>query len=272
MAKHLINAGYQLNVYNRTQAKAQSLIDQGATWHNSPGEAAANAAIIITIVGFPQDVDSTYFDSNGILAHAKTGSLLIDMTTSSPALAKRIYNAAKEKQIASLDAPVSGGDKGAREGTLSIMVGGDVSAFDRAQPIFAAMGKNIVHQGKTGSGQHTKICNQIAVAACMIGLSESLAYAKQSGLDPSTVLKSISSGAAGSWSLSNLGPRVIQGDFAPGFYVKHFIKDLGIALDSAETLCLDIPGTQLAKKLYTQLANQGDEDLGTQALFKLFID
>lgn len=270
MAGHLLDAGYSVHVYNRTQAKAQDLVDRGAQWQSSPGKVAAVADVIITIVGFPVDVESVYLGEDGVLAQARSGSLAIDMTTSCPNLASRIAQEAAAKGIEVLDAPVSGGDIGAREARLSIMVGGSVSGFERALPLFEIMGKNIVHQGPAGSGQHTKMCNQIAIASGMMAISEAMAYAKKSGLQPETVLKSIESGAAGSWSLTNLAPRVLKGDYAPGFFVKHFIKDMKIAIESAQAMGLDLPGLQLAKKLYDQLASNGCEDDGTQALFKLY--
>ena len=270
MAGHLLDAGYSVHVYNRTQAKAQDLVDRGAQWQSSPGKVAAAADVIITIVGFPVDVESVYLGEDGVLAQARSGSLAIDMTTSCPNLASRIAQEAAAKGIEVLDAPVSGGDIGAREARLSIMVGGSVSGFERALPLFEIMGKNIVHQGPAGSGQHTKMCNQIAIASGMMAISEAMAYAKKSGLQPETVLKSIESGAAGSWSLTNLAPRVLKGDYAPGFFVKHFIKDMKIAIESAQAMGLDLPGLQLAKKLYDQLASNGCEDDGTQALFKLY--
>ena len=270
MAGHLLDAGYSVHVYNRTRAKAQDLVDRGAQWQSSPGKVAAAADVIITIVGFPVDVESVYLGEDGVLAQARSGSLAIDMTTSCPNLASRIAQEAAAKGIEVLDAPVSGGDIGAREARLSIMVGGSVSGFERALPLFEIMGKNIVHQGPAGSGQHTKMCNQIAIASGMMAISEAIAYAKKSGLQPETVLKSIESGAAGSWSLTNLAPRVLKGDYAPGFFVKHFIKDMKIAIESAQAMGLDLPGLQLAKKLYDQLASKGCEDDGTQALFKLY--
>ena len=270
MAGHLLEAGYSVHVYNRTQAKAQDLVARGAQWQSSPGKVAAAADVIITIVGFPVDVESVYLGEDGVLAQARSGSLAIDMTTSCPNLASRIAQEAAAKGIEVLDAPVSGGDIGAREARLSIMVGGSVSGFERALPLFEIMGKNIVHQGPAGSGQHTKMCNQIAIASGMMAISEAMAYAKKSGLQPETVLKSIESGAAGSWSLTNLAPRVLKGDYAPGFFVKHFIKDMKIAIESAQAMGLDLPGLQLAKKLYDQLASKGCEDDGTQALFKLY--
>ena len=270
MAGHLLKAGYPLNVYNRTKSKADDLLEAGATWFDSPGQAAAQADITITIVGFPRDVEEVYLGEDGILAHADKGSLVIDMTTSSPALARRIATAAADKGIGSLDAPVSGGDLGARKARLSIMVGGKRADFDRAVPVFEIMGKNIVLQGPAGSGQFTKMSNQIAIASGMLGISEAMAYARKAGLEPFTVLESIESGAAGSWSLSNLAPRALKGDFAPGFYVKHFIKDMRIAIESAEEMEINLPGLKLAKTLYQKLAAQGGEDFGTQALLKIY--
>lgn len=270
MAGHLLSAGHAVHVYTRTKSTAEELVKAGATWHDSPGSAAAASQVVITIVGFPADVESVYFADDGIIANAKSGSILIDMTTSSPALAQRIAGSASKAGLSALDAPVSGGDIGARDARLSIMVGGAREAFDEMQPVLALMGKNIVYQGAAGSGQHTKMCNQIAIAAGMLGICESLAYAKKAGLNPETVLKSIESGAAGSWSLSNLAPRILSGDYAPGFYVKHFIKDMGIAIESANSMNLELPGLQLAKKLYDKLSAGGHGDDGTQALFKLY--
>ena len=270
MAGHLLAAGHEVHAYTRTKEKAQSLLDQGAVWQDSPGAVAAPADVTITIVGFPRDVEAVYLGEGGILDRARSGSTVIDMTTSSPDLAVTIYQAAKAKGIASIDAPVSGGDIGAREARLSIMVGGDVDAFERIKPIFEIMGKNIVLQGGAGSGQHTKMSNQVAIASGMMAICEAMAYAKKSGLDPETVLKSIESGAAGSWSLSNLAPRILKGDYAPGFFVKHFLKDMGIAIESAERMKLELPGLALAKKLYEKLAAEGGENDGTQALFRLY--
>ena len=270
MASHLLVAGHPVHIHTRTKSRASELLNAGAVWHDSPGAAAAVSHIVITIVGFPADVESVYLGENGIVSSAQKGALLIDMTTSSPTLAVRLAEKAKEAGMSALDAPVSGGDIGAREARLSIMVGGDKDAFDRALPIFERLGKNIVYQGPAGSGQHTKMCNQIAIAAGMVSICESMAYAKKSGLDPHTVLKSIESGAAGSWSLSNLAPRILSGDFAPGFFVKHFIKDMKIAIESAESMNLDLPGLKLAKQLYERLASEEGENFGTQALFKLY--
>jgi len=272
MAGHLLEAGYPLTVYNRTQSKADDLVARGATWADSPAVVAEGADVVITIVGFPADVEETYFGDSGVFKTIKTGALVIDMTTSSPLLAKRIAEAASEKGIGSLDAPVSGGDLGAREARLSIMIGGEQSDFDRAQPLFEIMGKNIQLQGPAGSGQYTKMCNQIAIASGMVAIGEALAYAKAAGLDPKQVLASIETGAAGSWSLSNLAPRALDGDFAPGFFVKHFIKDMGIALESASEMGLKLPGLELAKGLYDKLSGQGGADEGTQALFRFYME
>ena len=270
MARHLLQGGCRLHIYTRTKAKAADLIEEGAIWQDSVAALAAKCTVIFTIVGFPPDVEEVYLGNQGILANIQSGSYVVDMTTSRPDLAERIAHEAASKGVHALDAPVSGGDVGAREARLSIMVGGEKDAFDTLEPLFALMGKNIVYQGKAGSGQHTKMCNQIAIAAGMIGVCEALAYAAKSGLDPETVLKSIESGAAGSWGLTNLAPRIIRGDYQPGFYVKHFIKDMTVAIDSATAMGLDLPGLQLAKQLYEQLAAQGGAENGTQALFKLY--
>jgi len=270
MAGHLLAAGYKLHVFNRTKAKAQPLIDSGATWHDSPASLAPACDIIITIVGFPDDVEQVYLAPAGLVANAKAGAILIDMTTSRPDTAQKIYSEAKSRGVSALDAPVSGGDTGARNAALSIMVGGDKDAFDKALPLFQLMGKNIVYQGPAGCGQHTKLVNQVALAGNMLGVCEALAYAKGAGLDPRTVLQSISAGAAGSWSLSNLAPRMLAGDFAPGFYVKHFLKDLRIAAEAAEKMGLDAPGLELARTLYEKLSALGFENDGTQALYRLY--
>ncbi len=269
MAQNLLNAGYPVQVYNRTESKAEALIANGAKWVPSIQALAQSSDVVITIVGYPKDVEQVYLE-DGVVEHAKEGAILIDMTTSSPTLAVRIHEAAKQKGLTSLDAPVSGGDIGARSGKLSIMVGGEEDAFQQVLPVFEVMGQNVVYQGQAGSGQHTKLSNQIAIASNMLGVCEAIAYAVKAGLNPETVLKSISSGAAGSFSLTNLAPRMLKGDFDPGFYVKHFIKDMTIALESAEEMGLLTPGLKLAKERYEALASQGGEDLGTQALYKLY--
>jgi 3-hydroxyisobutyrate dehydrogenase len=272
MARNLLKAGYPLIVYTRTKEKAVDLLNEGAVWKEAVAALAKEADVIITMVGYPRDVEEVYFGDNGIIQHAREGTYLIDMTTSTPSLAERIYEAAKAKKVHALDAPVSGGDIGAREARLAIMVGGDEAAFHECKPIFEILGKNIVLQGKAGAGQHTKMCNQIAIATNMIGVCEALAYAKRAGLDHVKVLESISTGAAGSWSLSNLAPRMMAGDFEPGFYIKHFIKDMKIALEEAERLGLQLPGLELAKAMYEELAVKGEENSGTQALYKKYVD
>jgi len=270
MARHLMTAGYQTHIHSRTKSRAQELVDEGAIWHDDVVGVAQVADVVFTIVGFPPDVEQVYFGEDGILANVKPGAYVVDMTTSSPALALRIATQAAKRGCQALDAPVSGGDTGAREARLSIMVGGDEAAFVAVLPLFQLMGANIVHQGPAGSGQHCKMCNQTVIASTMLGVCEAIAYAQKAGLDPATVLQSISSGAAGSWSLANLAPRILAGDFAPGFYVKHFIKDMTIAAESARDMGLDTPGLDLAKSLYETLQAQGGGDDGTQALFKLY--
>ncbi|MED1204264.1 NAD(P)-dependent oxidoreductase [Heyndrickxia acidicola] len=271
MAGHLMDAGNELFVYNRTKEKAAELLNKGAQWCSSPAEVASRADIIFTIVGYPQDVEETYLGSKGIIPHAKAGLIVVDMTTSTPTLAKKIYEEAKKHDIYALDAPVSGGDIGAQKGTLTIMAGGDQEVFDKVRPLFAVMGQNIVYQGAAGSGQHTKMANQIAIASNMMGVTEAIVYAKKAGLDPETVLKSISAGAAGSWSLTNLAPRMLIEDYSPGFFIKHFIKDMGIALNESEKMGLELPGLSIAKKLYDELAEKGNENDGTQALIKYWL-
>ncbi|MHA7139108.1 NAD(P)-dependent oxidoreductase [Rossellomorea arthrocnemi] len=269
MAGHLLETGYQVVVYNRTKEKASKLIHRGAKWADTPREVAEISDAVITIVGYPTDVEEIYLGENGILHHLTRDSLAIDMTTSSPKLAERIFEVGKDKGISTLDAPVSGGDIGAKEARLSIMVGGDEESFETAKPLLDLLGSNVVYQGKAGAGQHTKMCNQITIASNMMGVSEALLYAKKSGLNPDNVLKSITSGAAGSWTLSNLVPRMIDEDYAPGFYVKHFIKDLKIALESSREMGIKTPGLELALSLYEELAQKGEENSGTQALIKL---
>jgi 3-hydroxyisobutyrate dehydrogenase len=267
MAGHILNAGYPLSVYNRSRDKADELLERGAAWCVTPGALAAASDVVITIVGYPRDVEQVYLGENGILASARD-ALLIDMTTSSPELAQRIAKAAEEKGCRALDAPVSGGDIGARDAKLAIMVGGEPAAFEAALPILQLLGPNIVLQGGPGAGQHTKMCNQIVIASTIMGVCEGLAYGKAAGLDLPTVLKSIGGGAASGFQLTVMGQKIINGDFAPGFYVEHFIKDLGIALAEARRMKLDLSALALARKLYEELAQQGHARLGTQALFK----
>ena len=270
MAGHILHSGFTLHVYNRTKSKADDLVEKGAVFEKSVMSLAQNSDVIISIVGFPQDVEQVYLGKEGVLASAKPGSIAIEMTTSDPALAVDLYNKGNEKEIQVLDAPVSGGDLGARNAALSIMVGGDKQVFDTIFPVLEIMGKNIVHQGKAGAGQHTKMANQIAIAAGMVAMCESLTYASKAGLDPEAVLNCIAQGAAGSWSLSNLGPRIIKNDDQPGFFIKHFIKDMVIASDSSKALGLDTPGLDLALSLYKKMAEKGLENNGTQALYKLY--
>lgn len=270
MANHLMKGGYAMHIYTRTKEKAADLVADGAVWEDSVATLAAKCNVIFTIVGFPPDVEEVYLGENGILTNMQSGGYVIDMTTSRPDLAVKIAEEAAKKNIKALDAPVSGGDVGAREARLSIMVGGEQKAFNEVLPLFELMGENIVFQGKAGSGQHTKMCNQIAIAAGMMGVCESLAYATKSGLNPEMVLQSIESGAAGSWSLTNLAPRILKDDYAPGFFVKHFVKDMTIALESAEAMGVELPGLKQAKQLYDRLVAEGGGDYGTQALFKLY--
>lgn len=270
MAGHILDGGYRLHVYNRSRGNAEPLLAKGAVWHDSPGALALACDVIITIVGYPADVEQVYLGPDGLIARAQPGSILIDATTSSPTLAARIAAAAAEKGVAALDAPVSGGDVGARNGKLAIMVGGDRAAFERVRPVLERMGSNIAHMGGPGAGQHTKMANQIAIASTMMGVCECLSYARNAGLDPEAVLKVIGTGAASSFLLNNLGPRMVKGDYAAGFYVHHFIKDLGIALTEAEQMKSTLPGLALAKQLYDRLSAQGHAQDGTQALYRLY--
>jgi 3-hydroxyisobutyrate dehydrogenase len=270
MAGHLRRAGHELHVHNRTRAKAEELIAQGARWHDDAGSAAAEVDVVITMLGFPSDVEATYLGGRGIIERARRGTLLIDMTTSSPVLARKLADAAAARGQLVLDAPVSGGDVGAREARLVIMVGGEPPAFERARPLFELLGKNVALHGPAGAGQHCKMANQIAVAVGMVSWCEALAYAKRAELDPAAVHASISGGAAGSWAMTNLAPRALAGNYDPGFYVKHILKDMRIALESAAELKLELPGLELAKRLYEKVATGGWEDCGTQALFRLY--
>lgn len=270
MAHHLLKAGHPLHVYTRTKKKAEPLIEEGAIWEDSVAELAKKVEIVITIIGTPKDVEEVYFGEGGLIENAKPGTYLVDMTTSKPSLAIEIYERAKEKGIHALDAPVSGGDVGARNAKLAIMVGGDEEDFEAILPIFQVMGENIVLQGKAGAGQHTKMVNQISIAPAMIGLAEALIYTKKAGLDPEKVLKTISTGAAASWNLTNYAPRILACDFAPGFAIKHYIKDMKIALESAAEMNLTMPGLELALKMYEELANRGEGESGIHALIKYF--
>lgn len=270
MAAHIQAAGFELHVFNRTRAKAGSLIERGAVWHDTPSSLANACEVIVTIVGYPEDVESLYLGERGILASGRPGCIVIDMTTSSPSLAMTISAAADLRRLNALDAPVSGGDIGARNAKLSIMVGGERRTYERALPILQAMGRNIVHMGSAGFGQHAKIANQIAIASTMMAVSESIAYAKRAGLNPAEFLEAIGQGAASSFLLNALGPKMIGGDFAPGFFVRHFIKDLEIALLEAAKMELPLPGLDLAHMLYRTLAEKGHAGEGTQALYRLY--
>ena len=266
MCSHLIRAGYAATVFNRTAARLTPLLDLGAVAARSPREVAAASDVVFSIVGYPADVPTITLDADGTMAGARPGSILVDMTTSEPALAKEIAEAAVARGVVAIDAPVSGGDIGAREARLSIMVGGDPAAIESIRPLLALMGRTIVRQGGPGAGQHTKMVNQILIASGMIGVCEALLYGHRAGLDLEMVLQSVGPGAAGSWSLANLAPRMIGGDFQPGFYVEHFLKDLGIALAESRRFQLALPGLALAEQLYRAVAAQGHARAGTQAL------
>lgn len=267
---HFLAAGHEVSVFNRTKSKTDELVAKGAVWKDTPAEVTTFSEIVFSMVGYPSDVEEIYYGEKGILSVDVTNKILIDLTTSTPTLAEKIYQTAKEKGAASLDAPVSGGDLGAQNGTLTIMVGGDQVAYDRVTPLFEIMGKSYSLQGAAGAGQHTKMANQIMIAGTMTGLTEMLVYAKAADLDVEKVLDTLSGGAAQNWSMTNYAPRILKADYSPGFFVKHFIKDLKIALDEAEKMQLDLPATKLATELYERLADQGFENDGTQALIKLW--
>ena len=269
MASHLLAAGHPMVIYNRSPEKTEALVARGAKAVDTPAQVANQSDIVITMVGYPSDVEEIWLGSEGLIAQAKN-ALLIDMTTSSPALAKRLAEIGSKAGHQVLDAPVSGGDVGARDAKLSIMVGGELTAFEKALPIFNLMGSKVVRMGDAGAGQHTKMSNQIVIASTIMGVSEGLSYAKRAGLDPQALLECIGAGAAGGFQLNVMGARIAKGDFAPGFLIEHFLKDLGIALNEAEQMGLDLPGVTLARKLYDQMANDGHGRLGTQALFQLY--
>lgn len=270
MIKNFLKAGHTVHLYTRTKERALPLMELGATWYDTAQAAAEQGDVIFTVVGYPKDVEEVYFGDHGIFKAAQQGKIVVDMTTSQPALAKKIADAAQAFGMEALDAPVSGGDIGAQNGTLSIMVGGSKQAFEKVTPLFEVIGQNIVLQGEAGAGQHTKMCNQIAIATNMIGVCEALAYGKKAGLDMERVLQSIATGAAGSWSLSNLAPRMLQGDKEPGFYIRHMIKDMGIALDEASRMELKLPGLAMAKAMYDELSAKGYDQNGTQALIDYY--
>ena len=277
MAGHLLSAGHELHVHSRTRAKSLPLVERGAVWHDTPADAAAASDVVITMLGLPSDVEEVYFGRAGgrpteasLLGRSRPGTLLIDMTTSSPALASRIAEAAVARGLAAIDAPVSGGDVGARNATLVIMVGGDEDAFARARPILGRLGSSVTRLGPPGAGQRCKLANQVAVAVGMVAWCEALAHAGAGGLDPAAVQRVIAGGAAGSWALTNLAPRALAGDFAPGFLVRHLLKDIRIARESAAEAGLDLPGLATAERLYELVAARGHADSGTQALLTVY--
>jgi 3-hydroxyisobutyrate dehydrogenase len=270
MAGHLLKAGYRVHSNTRTNEKARALIEDGAVWEESPAHLAPKCSVIFTMVGYPSDVEGLYFGPKGLIENAMPGTYLVDCTTSRPDLAKRIYTAAKARGLAALDAPVSGGDIGAKKAALTIMVGGDGKDFDAVKPLLEHMGSMVVLQGGPGCGQHTKMANQIAIAGNLAGAVEAITYAKSADLDPRMVLQSIGSGSAGSWQLNNMVPRMLDGNFEPGFYAKHFLKDLRIALDSARGMRIDLPFLALAERLFESMQDEGFGDKGTQALYLLY--
>lgn len=269
MAQNLLRAGFNLFIYNRTKARGENLIELGAIWCDNPIEVAEKSDLTITIVGYPKDVREVYFGENGLL-NVEKETTFIDMTTSEPALAKEIYLAGKEKGIKCLDAPVSGGDVGAKNGTLTIMVGGDEEDFNNCLPVLKVLGDNIAYVGQASFGQHTKMVNQIAISGSVIGMVEALAYASSMDLDVKKVIQTISSGAAGSWQLINMAPRIIDKDYDPGFFIKHFIKDMNIAQKELRKIGIDLPALNLVESIYESLAENGYENLGTQALYKYY--
>lgn len=266
MCGHLLAAGHEAVVFSRTKKKALGLLEEGALWADSPTEVATRSDVVFTIVGYPDDVREVYFGSRGLMSDPRPGTVFVDMTTTEPSLSVEICEAAEAAGCSSLDAPVSGGDVGARKGSLSIMVGGDPEVFSSISPLLQLMGKSIVYQGSAGSGQHAKMCNQITVAGAMIGICENLFYCRKAGLDPRAMLESVGSGAASSWLLENLGPRIMDGDYAPGFFVDHFIKDMAIALEESRRMGIDLPGLSLVKSIYERASVLGHGKLGTQAL------
>lgn len=269
MCEHILNAGYKVHIHTRTKAKAESLLEEGAHWCKNPKSVAQKSDVIFSIVGFPEDVETVIFGSQGVLAGAKEGSIVVDMTTSKPSLAQTIFKQGKKRGIKTIDAPVSGGDSGARNAELAIMAGGEKQVFDQIHPILKLIGNNISYMGEAGQGQHTKMSNQILIASTMIGVVESLLYAYKTGMDLHKVIDVIGKGAASSWSINNLGRRIAEGDYSPGFYIKHFIKDMGIALEEAKRMNLSLPGLSLAHQFYIAAAGLGFEDDGTQGLYKV---
>jgi len=267
MVKHLLKAGYTVNVHNRTKEKAADLIDMGCTWYDTPAAIAANSDVVITIIGFPKEVEACYFGEQGIFKTLKAGAILIDMTTTKPSLAIQIAERAESIGASFVDAPVSGGQVGAINGNLSIMIGGKKETVDAVIPLFEAFGKNMVYQGKTGAGQHAKMCNQITIAGTLIGVCEGLIYGVKAGLNLNSLLESITKGAAGCWSLDVLAPKLVKGDYSPGFSIDNFVKDLSIALEEAEAMRLSLPGLALVKQLYISVQAMGKGSSGNQALY-----
>ncbi len=267
MCGHVLSGGYRTSIYNRTKSKAEELINKGAVWCTSPEEVAKNSDIIFTILGYPEDVREVYFGKEGIFTSMKSGTVLVDMTTTEPSLSIEIYNKAKDKGVYAVDAPVSGGDVGAINAKLSIMVGGDEEIVSSIIPLLKLMGHQIVYEGGPGAGQHTKVCNQITVGGVMTGICEALLYSYKAGLDPDTMIKTVCAGAASTWLMENLGPKIIDNDFKPGFFVEHFIKDLEIAIAECKRMNLDLPGLKLSMELYEKTRDLGYGKLGTQALF-----
>ncbi|MGX6969683.1 NAD(P)-dependent oxidoreductase [Vagococcus bubulae] len=272
IVRHLLKAGYSVNVYNRTKEKTDELVKEGAIWQDTPKDVTTNSDIVFSMVGYPKDVEEIYYGENGIFSADVTGKILIDMTTSTPSLAQKISRTATEKEAYSLDAPVSGGDLGAKNGTLTTMVGGSPDVFNKVESILTVFSSKVNLQGKAGSGQHTKMANQIMIAGTMTGMTELLVYAKSAGLDLEKVLDTVGGGSAANWSLTNYAPRILKEDFTPGFFVKHFLKDLNIALEEAEKMSIDLPATKEARNLYQALVDKGFENDGTQALIKLWWD
>lgn len=270
MVLNLLKAGFEVSIYTRTKSKVTEIINDGALWCEDIQACVKDKDAIITMVGYPKDVEEVYFGEHGIIENAKLGSYLIDMTTTSPKLSEKIYEEAKGKNKFALDAPVSGGDVGAKNGTLTIMVGGDKEDFDACRPIFEAMGSNIVYEGKAGTGQHTKMANQIALGGAIAGVCEAMTYAKKVGLDVQTMLDSISKGAAGSWQMSNVAPKILEEDFRPGFFVKHYVKDMNIAIEEAKDVNLDLNVIEEVRTMYESLVEDGLGDLGTQALIRYY--
>lgn len=270
MVRNLMKNGYEVSIYSRTKEKTLDVIEEGAKWCDNIKSCVKDKDVVITIVGYPKDVEEVYFGEEGIIENSKEGAILIDMTTTSPKLSIRIYEESKKKNKHSLDAPVSGGDVGAKNATLSIMVGGDKEVFEKCEDIFNSMGTNVIYEGKAGSGQHTKMANQIALAGAISGVCEAISYAKGVGLDVKTMLDSISKGAAGSWQMTNMAPKMLEDNFKPGFYIKHFIKDMKLAKEESEDVSLNLGILNEVLNMYTKLSDENLGDLGTQALIKYY--